>query len=139
MAVRQGVESWPAARTAFHSMNAGWLNFVPLFLLSLAALVTFRRALIAAPSAAMAPLASATMSAAAVASSPLPPDAKGRTFLATNVTPESLMAVCEGKTSAHMARAAEPYIGKWMRHAGTVKNVNIYGSRVQSDSMRMVW
>lgn len=43
MATKQGVESWPAAREAMPAMSAGWLNFVPLVLLAVAAGVTIYR------------------------------------------------------------------------------------------------
>lgn len=43
MAIKQGVESWPAASEALPFMSLGWLSFVPLVLLLVAASLTIVR------------------------------------------------------------------------------------------------
>ena len=43
MAIKGGVESWPAASRALPQMSAGWLSFVPLVLLLIAALISIGR------------------------------------------------------------------------------------------------
>ena len=44
MAIKGGVEAWPAASRALPQMSAGWLSFVPLVLLLIAAIISIGRA-----------------------------------------------------------------------------------------------
>ncbi len=54
MAIKGGVEAWPAASRALPQMSAGWLSFVPLALLLIAAIRSIGKA--TAPVAVNAPV-----------------------------------------------------------------------------------
>ena len=61
-------------------------------------------------------------------SPPSKQEGKGRTFLSSALTPEALMDMCADKTDVHAERAMQPYIGKWMRYSGIVRNVYLIGT-----------
>jgi hypothetical protein len=52
-----------------------------------------------------------------------PKYSKDRIFLSQNMTADLLTELCENKTSVHADKAIQPYIGKWFRYTGPVKNV----------------
>lgn len=54
MAIKGGVESWPAATRMFPQMSAGWLSFVPLVLLLVAGFRSIARATAPVPADALA-------------------------------------------------------------------------------------
>lgn len=54
----------------------------------------------------------------------------GRTFLAADLTPAKMMAMCKGKTDVHAVAAVAPYLGKWFRFSGKVANVFLIGGKV---------
>lgn len=139
IAFKEGVERWPAAREALPGMSTGWLNFVPLGLLVFAAIVTMVRSGAQSASAQgrqvpaepygpapRGPAPPPSVGRSLQPTQPVPKD--GRTFLASNADPFSLMAICENKTSVHAGRAIEPYIGKWIRYRGIVRNVFMYSN-----------
>jgi hypothetical protein len=78
------------------------------------------------------------------------PLSEQKEFLPKGITIPSLTDLCEGKTSIQAAQLVEKYIGKWMRVAGTVANVDQpderkYGCYVTLDyshppsSKRSIW
>lgn len=132
IAFKEGVEQWPAAREALPGMSTGWLNFVPLGLLVFAAIVMMVRSGAQSASAQgrqvrAEPSPPPSVGRSLQPTQPVPKD--GRTFLASNLDPYSLMAICENKTSVHAERSVEPYIGKWIRYRGIVKNVLVYSDK----------
>lgn len=133
VAVREGVERWPAARLALPGMSAGWLNFAPMALLVIAAVVTMvrsgeRRAAVQVSSG--VPQRPDHPQPAKNIETPLKPSLfpvtpDGRVFLADSLSAVELMKLCAGKTSVQAAHAAAPYIGKWFRYRGPIRDVYV--------------
>lgn len=55
-----------------------------------------------------------------------------RVFIPTDVTPQTLMGMFEGKTTVSARRLVQPYLGKWMKISGRFQNLGTLGSATYS-------
>ena len=51
-------------------------------------------------------------------------ESDGRVFLTSNGDPAKLMAMCAGMTDVQAKRIVVPYLGKWIRYRGSVRDVH---------------
>ena len=133
MAVRGGVETWPAASKALPFVTDWhWLGLVPLALLLVAAM----RQLTAAPSEpplseSMVSLAKtvAEGSAALAASRPKPPDPNApKVYVPESFAKRYLDAVYSGKTDIQIDALLRPHLNQWMRLKGKLaRSTKAYG------------
>lgn len=134
MAIRAG--DLPLVRGAPTVLTSSFWSYVPFGLISLyglIALVKIRRGS-HLNGVSAAELTSEAMQAHGFLSAPDDLDS-GRIFLAPKFNPLDLMNLCEGKTSIHSKQAVQPYIGKWIRFRGSVKDV----SRTHDGAMRILF
>lgn len=55
-----------------------------------------------------------------------PPKTNKRVYVSAGLTPDKLMAMCKDKTTHQAKRIVEPYLGKWMRVEGVVRDYSQY-------------
>jgi|GEM_PF-2542807 len=117
MAVRQGFESWPVARVEFPAMNAGWLNFVPIGLLSIAFLKT---------------LFNSGNRNAPISKSPEFNEAPN--FSSSNIPDSVKVEYLKLKISKHTSlqeiQFLSPYEGKWIDLSGIIADIKNDGKNV---------
>ncbi|MCA1654691.1 MAG: hypothetical protein ABR588_00350 [Sphingomicrobium sp.] len=108
---------------------ATFWNFMPVVLVSFALLIFIYRQLrppvptLPALRALVAPRQAPPIASSQEAAPPQPQGGSAeRVFVPDGLTPRKLMAMCEGKTSHQAQVSIKPFIGKWIRVSGIVRD-----------------
>ena len=62
---------------------------------------------------------------------PFIPSLEERVFVPDDITPATLLELCEEKTGIQIAHLVSPYMGKWVRAEGTISNIHDHGESLR--------